>query len=148
MPTLEFFVPSNRKSKGGGPAPLDGLNELIDAERSNWRVGNSVKRRNGRNAERACMEAMKKTGWKCPKCKCLVTLKFVEVSRRRDPDNIYGGAKFILDGITKRRGRRSYGAGAIEDDSQRWIELRYDPEILVDRDNAGCFVRIETLEEK
>ena len=146
MPTLEFFVPSNRRNTDGTPAPLDGLNELINMERSDWRIGNNAKRTNGRNAEASCTYAMRESRWKCPKCKCVVTLTFVETSRRRDPDNIYGGAKFILDGITKKRGRRTYGAGAIEDDSQKWIELRFGP-ILVDKKSPGCHVKIETIGE-
>lgn len=145
MATLEFFVPTNRTDKRGNQAPLDGLNELVEAERLGYRVGNRVKRRNGRNAEASCIYAMMESGWRCPDRKCRVTLTFVEPHRRRDPDNIFGGAKFILDGITKKRGKRSYGAGAIVDDSQRWIELEFGP-ILVDRDNVGCHVRIETVD--
>lgn len=147
MSSLRFFVPSNRTDKNGNPAPLDGLNELIESERLGYRIGNSMKRTNGRNAEASCIYAMRAERWTCPKCRCLVRLTFVETSRKRDPDNIFGGAKFILDGITKKRGRRSYGAGAIEDDSQRWIRLEYDSEILVDKENPGCWVEITTLEE-
>ena len=148
METLRFFVPSNRYNKNGTPAPLDGLNELINAERGDWRIGNRLKRKNGKNAESACAAAMKEQGWRCPKGRCLVTLKFVEVNRRRDPDNIYGGAKFILDGITKRSGRRTYGAGAIVDDSQKWVKLRYDEDISVDKERPGCWVTIETMGEE
>lgn len=143
MAKLEFFVPSNRRNEDGSPAPLDGLNEMIDAERGGW--GAALKRRNGRNAEASCVYAMRASGWECPDRKCAVTLTFVETSRRRDPDNIYGGAKFILDGITRKRGKRSYGAGAIRDDSQRWVDLRFGP-IEVDRDMPGCRVAIETLD--
>lgn len=146
MSMLEFFVPSNRRDKKGNPAPLDGLNELIRAEKTDWRYGNRIKRENGLNAQASCIYAMRASGWKCPRGKCLVTLTFVEPHRRRDPDNILGGAKFILDGITKKRGLRSYGAGALEDDSQRWVELRFGP-ILVDKENPGCWVRIEGEED-
>lgn len=144
MPTLEFFIPSNRKGKKGGPAPLDGMNELVNAERGGW--GNALKKRNGMNAEKHCRKAMDDAGWKCPDGRCVVTLTFVETSRGRDPDNVYGGAKFILDGISRPRGLRKYGAGAIRDDSQGCIELRYGP-ILVDRGRPGCIVRIETIGE-
>lgn len=147
MPVLEFFVPSNRVTKSGRIAPLDGLNELVSAERQGYRAGNSLKRRNGLNAQQFCEFAMRRHGWKCPECRCLVTLTFVETSNRRDPDNIFGGAKFILDGITKPRGCKEFGAGAIEDDSQRWIDLAFGP-ILVDKNNAGCKVRIETMQEE
>ena len=147
MPSLTFFVPTNRRNKKGGPAPLDGLNELVNAERISTHVGNSLKRRNGLNAQASCLYAMKEQGWECPRCKCRVTLTFHEPSTRRDPDNIYGGAKFILDGIIKQRGKKRFGAGAIEDDSQRWIELCFGG-IVVDKENVGCEVVIETMEEE
>lgn len=144
MATLEFFIPTNRTTKSGRPAPLDGLNELVASERKGFGAGNSLKRKNGLNAQQFCEVAMIEQGWKCPDCRCHVTLTFIEPSERRDPDNVYGGTKFILDGITKPIGRKTYGAGAIEDDSQKWIDLSFGP-ILVDKDHVGCLVRIETL---
>lgn len=143
MRVLEFFIPSNRTTKAGNPAPLDGMNDLVSAERGGW--GNALKRRNGIHAQDSCLYAMRAARWECPKTKSVVTLTFVEVSRSRDPDNIIGGAKFILDGITKPRGKKRFGAGAIEDDSQKWIDLRFG-DILVDKENAGCWVRIEAGE--
>jgi hypothetical protein len=140
--TLEFFIPSNRTNKDGTPAPLDGINELVAAERAKY--GPSLKRKNGRHAEAVCLEAMRSQGWTCPRCKCVVELTFVEPHEKRDPDNILGGAKFILDGITKPRGRKQFGAGAIEDDSQRWIVLKYG-DIEIDEGAPGCKVRISTI---
>jgi len=142
---LEFFIPTNRTDKRGNPAPLDGLNELVAAERAHY--GPSLKRRNGRHAEASCIYAMRANGWTCPKSKCLVTLTFVEPHDKRDPDNVLGGAKFILDGIIKPKGRKEYGAGAIEDDSQKWIVLKFG-EILIDSENPGCWVRIEEIDEE
>ena len=139
---LEFFVPSNKVDKRGNPAPLDGLNELLKAERADWRAGNSLKRANGLNAQASCLYAMRASGWKCPEGRCRVTLTFVEPHRRRDPDNVFGGAKFILDGIIRPRGGTGFGAGAIRDDSQKYIDLRFG-EILVDKRHPGCWVRIE-----
>lgn len=140
MRALEFFIPTNKRNKDGTQAPLDGLNELVAAERAHY--GPSLKRRNGKNAEASAIYAMRAEHWECPKTKSTVTLTFVEPHEKRDPDNIFGGAKFILDGIIKPRGRKAYGAGAIEDDSQKWIDLRYG-DIEVDPENVGCRVRIE-----
>lgn len=42
-----------------------------------------------------------------------VTFDWYERDRRRDPDNIRFGAKFVLDGLVK--------AGVIKNDTQRWI---------------------------
>lgn len=147
MPSLRFFVPTNRFDKRGRKAPLDGLNELVRADRAGWRYGSVRKRENGQNAEAACLAAMAAQGWKCPDCKCVVTMTFVEPHARRDPDNVYGGAKYILDGITERRGSRTYGAGAIHDDSRKYMRLVLDPDILVDKDAVGCWVTIETEDE-
>lgn len=141
MAVLEFFIPTNKTTKSGRPAPLDGTNELVAAERAKY--GPALKRKNGMHAEASCIYAMRASGWECPTGKCTVTLTFVEPHDRRDPDNVYGGAKFILDGITKKKGGRTYGAGAIEDDSGKWIDLRFGP-ILVDRERPGCWVRIES----
>lgn len=143
---LRFFVPSQKTNRRGQPAPLDGLNELIKADKMGYGYGNAMKRRNGKVAQRACELAMGQQGWTCPNCRSIVTLTFVEPHRRRDPDNIFGGAKFILDGITMPQGRRTYGAGAIVDDSQKWIELRFGP-ILVDSEHPGCWVEIEVEDE-
>lgn len=143
MRVLEFFVPTNRKNKDGSQAPLDGLNELVAAERAHY--GPSFKKRNGLNAEKVAKDAMSSERWECPKSKCVVTLTFVEPHEKRDPDNIYGGAKFILDGIIKPRGQKKYGAGVIEDDSQKWITLHYG-DIEIDPEHVGCKVRIEVME--
>lgn len=147
MPTLRFFVPTNRLDKRGNKAPLDGLNELVRADRAGWRYGSVRKRENGENAEAACLAAMREQGWECPDRRCVVTMSFVEPHMRRDPDNVYGGAKYILDGITERRGSRTYGAGAIHDDSRKYMTLVLDPEIAVDREKVGCWVTIETEED-
>lgn len=140
--TLRFFVASRRKTAGGAPAPLAGLNEIVDAERGGW--GNALKKRECVRVQRCCEEAMEECGWECPESRCVVTLTFVETTRGRDPDNIFGGAKLILDGMTMPRGRKRYGAGAIRDDSQKWIELRFG-EILVDKERPGCWVDVEEI---
>ena len=114
----------------------------LRADEIECRVGQIAK--NGMNAEASAIYAMRAGHWECPKTRSVVTLTFVEPHDRRDPDNVFGGAKFILDGITKPIGRKTFGAGAIEDDSQRWIDLSFGP-IVVDRDRAGCLVRIETI---
>lgn len=145
MRVLEFFVPSKRLTKGGRKASMVGLNELIDAERSGTKVGNDLKRRTCANVQSACEAAMWECRWKAPRGKSVVVLTFVERDRSRDPDNIFGGAKYILDGITMPRAKKSYGAGAIVDDSQKYIELVFG-DILVDKDRPGCWVRIEADE--
>lgn len=144
MACLEFFVPANRYDGKGRRTHLDGLNELIAAHNKGRKAAARVKRQNGRNAEVHCLAAMRAAGWRTPEGRCTVTLTFVEVDRRRDPDNIYGGAKFLLDGITLPRGQKRYGAGAIVDDSQRYVRLQF-PDPVVDRSHPGAWIRIEEV---
>lgn len=114
----------------------------MNAERGGW--GSALKKRNGKHTEASCIYAIREQGWECPDCKCSVTLTFIEPHANRDPDNIFGGAKFILDGITKPRGKKKFGAGAIQDDSQKWMELHFG-EIVIDKEMVGCNVLIETI---
>lgn len=144
MAALEFFVPTNRYDGKGRRTHLDGLNELIAAHNRGRKPAARLKRQNGRNAEGHCLAAMREAGWQMPMGKCIVTITFVEVDRRRDPDNIFGGAKFLLDGITLPRGQKEYGAGAIVDDSQRFVSLRL-PDPVVDRHHPGAWIRIEEV---
>ncbi len=66
-----------------------------------------------------------------------LTITWHEPNGRRDPDNIMGGQKFILDGLVK--------AGVIQDDGQKYIESithRFE----VDRKNPRVEVEIEEVE--
>ena len=67
-----------------------------------------------------------------------IIITWYEPDRRRDPDNITGGTKFILDSLVV--------AGAIKDDSQRYINS-IKHQWGVDRENPRVEVQIEEVEE-
>jgi len=67
-----------------------------------------------------------------------ITITWYEPDRRRDPDNITGGTKFILDSLVV--------AGVIKDDNQRYINS-IKHLWGVDRENPRVEVQIEEAEE-
>lgn len=143
MQRLEFFVPSPVKKKGV-VQPMPGLNELIRAAGTSKFAYERLKGGVGRATEKYALEAAKAHDWKTPATLSRVTLTFVERNHRRDLDNIFGGAKAVIDGITRPRAGKKYGAGIIVDDSQRWCYPLYD--VAFDAENMGVYVCIEAAE--
>ena len=123
MPTLKFFVPSPAVTKAGKRAGFPGTNEMIDAANTSRYALNDIKREVGVTVEQYARVAARQARWQTPEGQCHVTLKFIEPNHRRDPDNIYGAAKLIMDGLTGKRGSKRFGAGVIRDDSQRYVDL-------------------------
>ena len=133
---LHIWVPTNRrahlKGKARGtyqsvPTHMDGWNELKAALEKGRNFGARVFRTNVRHVAKWARLAMRDAGWPAmdeqSAVPCVVDLTFVERDRRRDVGNVHGGAKYALDALTA---RHKYGAGAIYDDSQRWLpEVRY-----------------------
>jgi len=79
-------------------------------------------------------------GWKPEQKHCIVHCCFIEVDGRRDVSNIYGGLKWLLDGLSKPRGIKTKGAGAIWDDSPKWVTVF--PSVAIDKDNPGVDISI------
>ncbi len=146
---LCFFVPSNRPGK-----PWYGLNDIIQAARTSGKGRPDRQKHDAeRHVARIAAAAMQEQLWEAPDGRCEVTLTFVEVGRNRDPDNIFGGAKYILDALCEptfshltKSGREVWrhreGCGAIIDDSQRYIELRCAIASDTSRRSPGVWVRI------
>ena len=116
------------------PGRLPGLNEIIDA----------AKQGKGKYQPYAMMKEEYTTmiGWlakKLPKYeKVVLIITWYEPDRRRDPDNIMAGQKFILDGLVQ--------ASTIPNDGQRHIQgilHRFD----VDRKNPRVEVEIVDIEK-
>ena len=59
--------------------------------------------------------------------------------RRRDPDNLRIGSKFVLDGFVE--------AGVLPDDSQRWI-VGFQDRFHVDKDLPRVVVRLVPQEDE
>lgn len=153
------WVPSNNTDKRGHPAPLDGTNELVRQARGNALAAARRKRVNEQHVAKHVRQAMEEQGWTAPEGRSTVTLTFVEVGTKRDPDNVFGAAKYVLDALclpvhTGRAGRRGKevvlhqdGCGAIIDDSQAYVDLRMglaEP----DREHPGVWVRIREKEDQ
>ena len=108
---------------------LPGLNEMIDA----------AKQGKGKYQPYAMMKEEYTTmvAWLAKKLpayeKVVLIITWYEPDRRRDPDNIMAGQKFILDGLVQ--------AGVIPDDSQKYILGIYH-RFMVDRKNPRVEVEI------
>ena len=89
------------------PGRLPGLNEIIDAAKSHFGEYASMKE-----------TYTNMVGWLAKKLptyeKIALIITWYEPDRRRDPDNIMAGQKFILDGLV--------AAGTIPNDSQKYIQ--------------------------
>ena len=151
MARLVIWVPTNRWDSRLRYIHVDGWNELVAANRKGAKVGARVERENVIHVAQWARVAMRKAKWE-PMTRrtakpCRVTLTFVERDRRRDVGNIHGGSKYALDGLTA---RHPHGAGAIYDDSQRWLpEVEYRVEVVSESHREpGIEITIETLEEE
>lgn len=154
---LCFFVPSEFGTHHG---PWFGLNEIMKAQRT-FSKGRPDRQKHQaeQHVSSIAATAMEDQGWTAPGGRCSVTLTFVEMGRNRDPDNVFGGAKYILDAlceptlmrVDKRTGtevwRHRSGCGAIHDDSQRYVELHCAIAAETDRRNPGVWVRIREMED-
>lgn len=155
---LVFFVPSNYENEHGRrTGPWWGMNEIMQSQRS---FGKRRVDRQKLGAElqvaTIAAEAMRKQGWTAPRGRTTVTLTFVEAGRNRDPDNVFGGAKYILDAlceptfmrIDRKTGREVWkhrnGCSAIRDDSQRYVDLRCAIADKTDKREPGVWVRLHT----
>lgn len=83
---------------------------------------------------------MRQASWTPPETHCFVYVTFIERDRRRDIPNVYGGLKWVLDGLSRPRGSKYDGAGAIVDDSQKWLTVV--PMVAIDRQNPGVYIKI------
>lgn len=91
------------------PGTLPGLNEYTLANRSN-RFGGAKMKRDAENVVRAaiCAEKVKHIDGRYA-----LTAIWAEPNRRRDPDNIQMGVKFILDALVS--------LGIVDGDGQRHV---------------------------
>lgn len=154
---LCFFVPSCYGSHHG---PWWGLNEIMKSERLSGKKPDRQKRDAERHVAEVAAAAMEEHGWVAPEGRCEVVLTFVEMGRNRDPDNIFGGAKYILDAlceptlmrIDKRTGKQVWkhksGCSAIRDDSQRYVTLRCAIAEKTDKRAPGVWVRIREEDKR
>lgn len=140
MTPLEFFVPSNRLDPRGNRTHVDGWNEYIKAVNTSRYVGAARERENVQLVAAYAALAMRQADWTPPETHSLVYVTFIERDRRRDIPNVYGGLKWVLDGLSRPRGSKLDGAGAIVDDSQKWLTVV--PMVAIDSQNPGVHIKI------
>jgi len=116
------------------PGRLPGLNEIIAAAKSHYAKYSTEKK-----------EYTEEVAWlakhaRLPKFeKARLVITWFEPDRRRDPDNIMAGQKFILDGLV--------AAGAIPNDSQKYIQGIVH-RFRVDKRNPRVEVEIVDIEKQ
>lgn len=148
---LHVWVPTNRVDAQCRYTHVDGWNELKKAYESNRNIGSSVMRENVKHVATHTRLAMMRQRWhpmtRANAQPCKVTLTFVERDRRRDVGNIHGGAKYALDALTA---RHKFGAGAIYDDSTKWLpEIEYRIAYVgKEWDEPGIAITVTTLEDR
>lgn len=120
------------------PARLPGLNELISANRANRYKGAALKKETDTLIRFVIRAAVRKGICWPVTLPAAVHLHFQERNRRRDLDNVFSSAKFILDAMK--------AEGLIKDDSQRYVRiLAYSFEV---GNTDEITVTIQTLEGK
>lgn len=108
---------------------MPGLNEYVDAERTNRFAAAKMKAAETRRAEaaaRACMMPV----FEGP---VSVSFRWYERNRRRDVDNVAFAKKFVLDGLV--------AAGVIKGDGQRYVRAVSDS-VLVDAERPRVVVEV------
>ena len=119
-------------------ARLPGLNELISANRANRYKGAALKKETDTLIRFVIRAAVRRGECWPVVLPAAVNLHFQERNRRRDLDNVFSSAKFILDAMK--------AEGIIRDDSQRYVRiLAYSFEV---GDADEITVTITTLEGK
>ena len=144
---LRIWIPSNRRYDDGSPKGMDSFNEIINANRSGRIVGSRMERENVMWCATYVRKAMADQGWPAMRDKasavpCKVCLMFVEPNAMRDVPNVYGQSKFAIDALTA---RHSLGAGAIYDDSQRWLDRSVCMGVRVEPGRAGIEITVIAL---
>lgn len=140
---MEFFIPSNRTTRTGRIKGLDGFNEIIAANRINRQVGAKQERENLHNVMTFALAAKVHQKFKPIEGKAHVHIEVIEPNNKRDVSNLFAVSKYVLDGITRPRGKKP-GAGLIVDDSQKYCECTMSHRVIPGQ--AGAIVKIESVE--
>ena len=116
------------------PGRLPGLNEIIAAAKSHYAKYSTEKKEYTEEVAWLAKQA------RLPKFeKVYLVITWFEPDRRRDPDNIMAGQKFILDGMV--------AAGTIPNDSQKHIKGIVH-RFRVDKRNPRVEVEIVDIEKQ
>lgn len=120
------------------PVRLPGLNELIAANRTNRYKGATMKKETDALIRYSIRSALRRGECYPVTLPSAVMIHFQERNRRRDLDNVFSSAKFILDAMQQE--------GLIKNDSQKYVRiLAYSFEV---GEYDEITVTIEQLEDK
>ena len=114
------------------PGEFPGLNEIIDAAKSHFGAYATMKET---YTDAVCWMAKRAPRLTRP---IEATITWYAKDKRRDPDNVMAGQKFIFDGLVK--------SGIIPNDTWRYVKgitHRFE----IDRKNPRIEVRVEEYEE-
>lgn len=139
MRELGFFVPSNRCTNKGNLRGLDGFNEIIAANRTGYRVGAKQERENLHHVMTFARAAMISLKFEPIETKAQVDITLIEPNERRDVSNVIAASKYILDALTRPRGKKP-GVGLIVDDSPKWCEVNVS--VQVKQGKAGAYITV------
>lgn len=119
--TYEFYIPFK----------LDGLNKLINVNRTN-RYAAAEHKKKIQTMIRPYLSDV-------PHITLPVEIDFlwIEPNRRRDLDNIFSAKKFILDALTK--------YGVLENDTQKYVIGLHD-DYVINKNNVAGGVRVRLTE--
>lgn len=117
------------------PGPLPGMNEIVDAAKSGRGKFNAYSRM--KSTWTGLVENLaKRAKLSCVPGPARVHFRWLERDKRRDPDNVTAGAKFVLDGLVK--------AGVLESDRQEHVhELIHEFSIAHRDDGPGVWVTVD-----
>lgn len=116
-----------------------GLNEYINAERTNRYKAASLKRQAESDVLEALYEAKQKGTLHSHRKPCELWITFIEPNHRRDLDNISFAVKAIQDAMVK--------AGVFPDDSTRFIDLLHYT-VAFDSNNPRIEIAIRDTGDK
>lgn len=112
---------------------LAGRNEAEKAARTHWTAGARLKRE---ETEKVALSA-RAQGLAPYRSKVEMTISFFEQNERRDADNVFGGIKYILDGLV--------AGGILENDTRKQVECIH---MLIATDKANPRVEVEMEDEE
>lgn len=116
------------------PGPLPSLNEIISAAKGYQGRGFAYSKMK-EEWTALVVERIQKTGIK-PVGKVVILCEWREKNKKRDPDNVVCGAKFVLDGLVK--------AGILENDGWEQV-VGFSHRWVVNKDYPGVHVEIEEV---
>lgn len=109
------------------PGRLPGLNEVIGSNRKNPFAGAKVKKA----SDALVRQAIRFYRMKPMKTPVAISISWREKNRRRDPDNILSGKKFIFDALVREGILPDDGWKEIGGISESWAVDKENPRIVV-----------------